>query len=294
MATRNTPRKMNISQRSRKINSEKKLINYIKTMLGHPLITVDVSDEQIKLAIDQSFQLFSSWALDGQQNLGFIISCNGNQDYILDDRVNSIQGISISDSTTSYGSGGSGTDLGGFGNIDINYIPYVDPTSGATSSLETGGSFGNYSATGVAGGVAGGPATSGNRLEQMETAYVMQVQSQSMNNMFGQSVSFDFNASTHILRLFEPYVGNIMIEASINYIPNPTNDDGYNHQWIKEYSLNLVKNIWGQNVGKYNNSLVGGAEINYDRMISESQETLDRLNEDLLNRFSEPLGIFSA
>ncbi len=292
---RNAPKNVNIGQNSRKINSEDKLLNYIKTMLGADLITVDVSDDQILLAIDDTFSKFSSWALDGQQNMGFVIEARSDvQDYYIDDRIQAIYGISIADSTSSYNSStNGGISLGGFGQVPINYIPHVD-MEGNASSLERGFGGGNYSATGVAGGVTGGPATSGNQAEMMEVSYLQMVESQMMQGMFGSSVAFDFNASNHILRIFEAIEGPIMVEGSLEYRPNPDYDDAYGHSWIKEYALNKVKFIWGSNVGKYSQSLIGGAEINYDRLLSESQETLDKLDEQLLERYSEPLGIFSA
>lgn len=293
--TRNQPKNVNIDQNRRKINSEEKLMNYIKTMLGADLITVDVSDAQILLAIDDTFDKFSSWAVDGQQNMGFVIDLSpGVQDYYIDDRITSIQGLSIADSMSSSGSGGAGISLGGFGQVPINYIPHVD-MEGNVSSLESGMiGTGNYSATGVAGGVTGGPGTGTSPGEMMEIAYLQQMNAQVMQSVFSSTVAFDFNSSTHILRIFEQLSGSIMIEASIEYRPNPVFDDAYGHSWIKEYALNKVKFLWGSNTGKYTSSLIGGASINYDRMLSESSEALDRLDEDLMNKFSEPLGIFSA
>lgn len=295
MAERNAPKNVNINQNSRKIDSEEKLLNYIKTMLGADLITVDVSDDQILLAIDDTFDKFSSWALDGQQNMGFVIEARSDiQDYYIDDRIQAIYGISIADSTSNYNNSSSGgISLGGFGQVPINYIPHVD-MEGNVSSLEQGFGSGNYSATGVAGGVAGGPATSGSPGEMMEVAYMQMVTSQMMQGMYGSSVAYDFNASNHILRIFQAIDGPIMIEGSLEYRPNPDYDDAYGHAWIKEYALNKVKFLWGSNVGKYSQSLIGGAEINYDRLLSEASEALDRLDEQLLERYSEPLGIFSA
>ncbi len=287
--SRYTPRNINIAQNSRKIDTEEKLIKYIKTMLGAPLLTVDITDDQIQLCIDDTFAKFSAWALDGQQNIGFVIQTQQDiGDYIIDDRVKAIYGCSLYE-----GMGSSSSALPSFGEIGINYIPYVN-MEGQVSSLESYGSmFGKYSATGVAGGVAGGPSTNGNPLEQMEVAYVQMVQSQMMSGMFGSAVGFDFNASNHILRIFEAVSGPIMIEAALEYVPNPEYDSAYGHSWIKDYALNKSKLVWGQNIGKYSQTLIGGAEINYDRIIQEAQEQLEKLEEDLLNRYSEPLGIFS-
>lgn len=294
MSTRNQPANINIAQRSRKIDSEEKLVNYIKTQLGAPLITVDVTDNQILQCIDDTFAKFVDWAYDAQQHQVFVIETKENvQDYLLDDRVLEIYDISIADTTTSYANfAGGGISLGGFGQIPVNYIPYVN-MEGQVSSLERG-SGGSYSATGVAGGVTGPTTGGGSRSDQFNQAYASLADAQTMQNLFGKSVSYDFNSQNHILRIFEQVQGPIAIEAVLEYIPNPDYDDAYGHAWIKEYSLNLVKRVWGQNVGKYSQSLVGGTEINFDRLITEAQTELDRLNEELIERYSEALGVYSG
>ncbi len=291
---RNSPANINLSQRSRKINSEEKLLNYILTQLGAPLITVDVTEEQILQNIDNTFDKFIDWAYDAQQHQIFIIETTEEiQDYMLDERVREIYDISIADTTTSYANyAGGGISLGGFGVLPINYVPYVD-VEGNVSSLERGGGLGG-GATGVAGGVTG-PHTGGySSGDKMNMAYAAMVDAQIAQNIFGQSISYDFNSQNHILRLFENVTGAVAIEAALEYIPNPDHDDAYGHIWIKDYALNLTKRTWSGNVGKFDQSLIGGANINYDKLFNEAQSELDRLEIDLLEKYSEPLGIFSA
>lgn len=289
----NQPKNINVSQRNRRIDSESKLVSYIKTQLGAPLITVDVTDDQILQCVDDAFDKFVDWAYDAQQHQVFIIETQEDiQDYILDDRVREIYDISIADTTTSYASsGGSGISLGGFGQVPVNYIPYID-MEGNVSSLETGASAPSM-ASGVAGGVSG-PNTSNEGLSETSQAWAKMVDAHTLQNMFGSSVSYDFNSQNHILRIFKATAGKVAIEAALEYIPNPDYDDMYGHTWIKAYSLALTKRVWSNNIGKYSQSLVGGAELNYDRIGSEAQEALDKLEEDLIEKYSEALGIFSA
>ncbi len=290
----NQPKKINLGQRSRRINSEDKLIDFIYTKLGHPMIQVDVTEDQVKLAIDEAIRKWTDYALEAQENQVIILNTQqGIKDYILDDRVMAIYDCSITDTTTSYAKNtGSGIDLGGFGMVPVNYIPYVDPL-GNVSSLERGGGEGAGS-IGVAGAVSGPHSGGGSDSDAMERAYSSMVYAQTMQNLFGTSISFDYNASNHILRFFNDVQGPVALEVALEYIPNPEHDDAYNHPWIKEYSLNLVKLQWGTNTGKYSSPLIGGAEINYSDLKSEAQSELERLNEELIERFSEPLGIFSA
>ncbi len=295
------PKNINIKQRSRKVDSEDKLVAYIKTQLGSPLITVDVTNEQILQSIDDAFAKWTDWAYDAQQHQVFVINVTSEtQDYLLDDRVRTIYDCSIMDTTSSYGSGGggSGINMGMMGGISMNsmmppmYVPMIT-MQGETSSLANTGSM-SETATGVAGGVAGpnsGGNSSGIDLNPLMAALS---EMQTMQNLLGSSIAFDFNAQNHIFRLFAPYDGPVAIEAALEYAPNPDHDSAYGFWWIKAYSLNLTKKMWANNVGKYSQSLVGGAQINHDRLMSEAQEALDKLDEDLLEKLSEPMGIFSA
>ncbi len=301
MAERNQPININLSQRSRKVDSEEKLKRYILTQLGDPLITVDVTDEQIYQSIDDAFSIFVEWVYNSEQHQVFVMEAqHGIQDYILDERIKAIYGMSIADTTSGYG-GGSGNGMmqgesliPGGSIVPPNYIPYVN-MEGQQSSLENSGGGNAGPATGVAGGVTGPNTNKGDSgSDAMNQAWAAMTNMQSMQYMFGSSISYDFNAMNHTLRIFEDVSGPICIEAAMSYIPNPEYDGAYGHPFIKAMALNLTKRTWGTNLGKYTSSLVGGAELNYDRIITEAQLELDRLNEELLERWSEPLGIFSA
>jgi len=286
-----TPKNINITQRSRKVNSEAKLMAYIKSQLGAPLITVDVHDDQILQCIDDTFEQFSEWVWNAQQSQVFVITPQpGISDYILDDRIKAVTGVSFGDNLQSYASSG-----GSWGGISLGsmmppmYMPAVT-AEGNTSSLVGVG----LAATGVAGGMAGGPHTSGpGGGNPLEAFWAALSNAQTFQNMTGSHVTYDFNASNHILRIFDDVQGQVAIEAELDYIPNPEYDDAYGHPFVKAYAKNLVKRQWGENVGKYSSALVGGATINYDRIISEAQQELDKL-EDSVKMASEALGMFSG
>jgi len=291
----NQPIQINSSLQNRKIDSEEKLIKYIKQQLGEPLITVDVTDDQIKLAIDDAFRKWSDFAFDGMDRMLFVINTYEDvQDYLLDSRVQNILGVSFADGLSNYISTSNGiwAGLPLMDQIPVNYVPYVN-AEGQTSSLESLGGSGTYSATGVAGGVAGGPSTGGGKNDP-GLAYAMLANSQTLQAIYGSTVDWDYNPGTHILRIFKPVTGQVAIEASLFYYPNPEFDDNFNHPWIKQYALAKAKYIWGQNVGKYSQTLIGGAQINYDRLISEAREDMDKLDQELIDKWTEPLGVFSG
>lgn len=72
------------------------------------------------------------------------------------------------------------------------------------------------------------------------------------------------------------------------YAIDPEFDLIFNESWVKEMSKAKAQLLWGQTLGKYSQSLVGGAEINYDRIISEAQSDIERLMEELHEKWMDP------
>lgn len=294
MGDRNAPRKIDARQQSRRIDSEDKLVDYIRTMLGEPMITVDVSDDQIRLLVDDTIRKFSDFAYGGEQRIAFVVKGkDGIQDYRLDNRIQSILSVSLGNSLGSIAdSGASGISLGAFGTVGIGYVPHIT-LQGEVSSLEGGQALAGSS--GIAGGIAGGPGSGGTYgMGAMTNAFVLRTTMDTMRWMNARGVNFEYNANTKILRVFENITGSFIIEAAAEYIPDPEFDEIYSHPWVKDYAIAKVKFLWGTVTGKFSQSLVGGAEINYADMKSEAEGALDKLDEDLLNRYSEALGVFSG
>lgn len=286
---RNQPQNVNQKLRSRKVDSEEKLVEYTRMMLGHPMIQVDVSDDQILLNIDEAIRKFSDFAYGGEQRVSLVIDGDENtQDYRLDPRVQSILSVSFGNSLGSgmWGNGGS-VNLGpGWGTIGVGYIPHIT-MQGEISSLE--GMSNTSHISGVAGGIA-----SGTSMDNISNAYVNISQRDTLQSMFAKGVNFEYNSNTKILRVFEKISGPFLIEAAVEYQPNPEYDDIYAHPWIKDYVVAITRRLWSTVTGKYSQSLVGGAEINFDKMQTEAEQMIEKLDEDLLNKYSEALGIFSG
>jgi len=295
MADRNQPRVVNQKQQSRRIDSEDKLINYIRTMLGEPMITLDVSDDQIGLLIDDTVRKFSDFAYGGEQRLAIIVEGKyDTQDYILDTRVQAVLSVSWANSlgASSYGAGAGGINLGpGWGTIGVGYVPHIT-MQGEVSSLSVGGA-GTGGCNGTTAGVAGG-VSRGTRMDGVTNAYASIAQRDTLQALLGRGVNFEYNSNTKILRVFEPIAGNFVIEASVEYVPNTEYDEVYSHPWVKDYAVAMTRRLWSTVTGKYSQSLVGGAEINYDKMQTEAEQMIEKLDEDLLNKYSEALGIFSG
>lgn len=67
----------------------------------------------------------------------------------------------------------------------------------------------------------------------------------------------------------------------------------YNDRWLKEYFKNMVKLQFGENLSKYSNlTLPGGVVLDGHAMKAEAQAELEKLREELLTSYQEPLNFF--
>lgn len=104
---------------------------------------------------------------------------------------------------------------------------------------------------------------------------------------FGNSVNFEFNSHKGTLTVFQDFVGPLLIEAKFRYVPNEK-DKIYNHEWVKKMAVAQARLMQSTIVGKYNQNLVGGAQVNYSDMRSLAESEIEVLNEELINRWVEP------
>lgn len=80
----------------------------------------------------------------------------------------------------------------------------------------------------------------------------------------------------------------LIIKGQARYRVDEEFDLIFNESWVKDFAKAKSQLLWGQIVGKYSQSLVGGATINYDRLISEAQADIERLMEELQEKWVDP------
>lgn len=107
-----------------------------------------------------------------------------------------------------------------------------------------------------------------------------------IDHFFYDSINYDYDEFKKKLIIYENYHGNLLIEAYTEYIPDE--DDGvYDQIWVKSYAVELTRLLWASNVGKYSQSLVGGASINYADIKSQAESNIDKLEDELLDKWSD-------
>lgn len=237
-----------------RITTQVALIAYIKSQLGAPTINIEVTDTQMEEIITDTVQKFTEYA-HGTLEETVIIQFNGAGDYDLPNSITNI--IKLSQGATS--------NISNFStNFGSGYVPNIWSDQFFSSSSLTGDI--------VPGVIA------------ISTTKAM------LDKYFGDDLYFNFNPYRKILTMFEPYIGAAVLHYQYEYLPE-AEDFIYDHEWIKQYSKAKVKELWGGVTGKYAQTLVGGAVINYDRILQEAREDILMLDEQLLSRWSDPAPI---
>ena len=111
------------------------------------------------------------------------------------------------------------------------------------------------------------------------------------------SVMFKWDSIKRVLHLIDTEKTEHVTKTNSNqylifgqhaYHIDPIFDLVFNESWVKDFAKAKTQLLWGQVLGKYSQNLVGGATINYDRLISEAQSDIDRLMEELQEKWTDP------
>lgn len=237
-----------------RIKSKSQLGDYILASLGSPIITIEVTPVQVSNIIDAAVQKLTEYTWGTLEDT-VILQLHGKSEYKLPDTITNIINISK----------GSISNITNFNvNYGTGYVPNIWSDQFFTGSL------------------------TGNIVESITSISAVQ---SVFDKFFGQELSHNFNQNRKTLQVFEPYSGAVVVHYQYEYIADEDDDLIYNHEWLKAYTTAMTKLQWGNNIGKYDQALVGGARINYERIIQEAQTEIDRLNEELLTKWSDPAPI---
>lgn len=240
-----------------KITTKAALTDYIKSQLGAPTINIEVTDDQIGEIIDDAIQTFTEYAY-GTLEETIIVQINGSGDYPMPEAMTNL--IKFSKGSTSNITNFSS-------NFGSGYVPDLWSEQFFTGSL-TG--------------------------DIIPGIIAISTTKATLDKFFADDIYFNYNPYKNILQVMENYKGPAVIHYQYEYIADDSGDKIFNHEWIKNYTKAKTKELWSQVTGKFDQALVGGARINYDKMASEAESEIERLREELLNKWSDPCPISIA
>jgi hypothetical protein len=240
-----------------RIKSKMQLKEYILNKLGAPLVKVEITDTQISDIIDDTVQKFTEYAYGDLEDT-VIVQFNGAGSYDLPDTITNILDISK----------GSTSNLTNFSaNFGAGYVPDLWSESYFSGSL-TG--------------------------DIIPSIVSISTTKAILDKYFADGMVYNFNHLNKKIKLLENYFGPAVVFYQYEYIADEDNDLVYNHEWIKNYSTAMTKLIQSDITGKFEQNLVGGARINHEKMQSRAETDIEKLNEELMNKWSDPAPISIA
>ena len=239
-----------------KPQTREQLKQYCLRSLGHPVIEVNVDDDQLEDRIDEALQVWNDYHYDGSEKIYLkhqVTSDDITNEYItVGESTISIIKVHPIDSTT--------------GNINMFDVRY---------QLRLNDIF--------------------DLSKQQLSGYTMAMQHLSLiEDLFNQSPSFRFNRHTDKVYLDvdwdkELVVGKYLLFECYKSVDPEELSDAYNDLWLKKYISSLFKRQWGSNLLKYEGmQLPGGTTLNGRQIFDDATTELQMLDDEIFSKYQLP------
>lgn len=258
-----------------RIQSRSEFIDYCLRRLGHPVIEINVDDEQIDDRVNDALQLFNEYGAEGSfrayvpLTLTQLIIDRGFIDFDID----TIQGIDNPD--------------------NILNVVRVFPIDSQTESV-------NFF-----------DVKYQMRLNDMwdlntgigDLAYYEQMQQylSTIDLKLSGTPQIQFTRAGNTLNIFGDISGTkgdlqvgdkILMEM---YFTTDANNNGkiYNNIFLKEYATALIKEQWGQNLIKFEGMVLpGGVQLNGRQILEDARQEIEVIRQRIYNEYDIPPDFF--
>ena len=266
-------------------SSRQQLKDYCLRRLGHPVLEINVDDDQLDDLIDDAFQYYRERHFDGVEQMYL------KHEITADD----VTRFDSADETSSTPAPDASTWLTRKNFIEIpEHIVGISKVMGISSNFARNNLFGmnnQYFLMDIfsfSSGFAFGNFDMSNyyMLKQYFETLDMIVQT-------GSLVQFRFNQRSDRLyldidkaRMIE---GNYLLIDCQRYLNPDDFSQVYNDSFVKQYLTALIKRQWGQNLIKFNNvQLPGGVSLNGRQLFEDAQKEIDALMEKSSSYYELP------
>lgn len=258
-----------------RIQNRQQFIDYCLRRLGHPVIEINVDDDQIEDRINDAIQLFNEYNAEGSTRVyagltitqdiidrGFIdfdLDATAVQS-VADNILSVVRVLPINDSTSSVNF------------FDVKYQMRLNDLW----DLQTGiGDLAYY--------------------EQMQQ-YLTTIDLKLTGHP-----QIQFTRAGRTLNIFGDIAGSqgdlkvgdkIMIEL---YLATNVNANGkiYDNIFLKEYATALIKEQWGQNLIKFEGmTLPGGVQLNGRQILEDAKQEIETIRQRIYNEYDTPPDFF--
>jgi hypothetical protein len=222
---------------------------YILRALGHPLLKINVTEEQIDDRIEEALRIYYDYHFDGSEKVYYkhqITQEDINNKYIvMPDNINGV--VNIFD---------SGMAMSSQGNMfNIRYQIALNDLYTLTS-------------------------------QSMLPYYMAFSHVQLLEQMLVGKKPIRYNRHTNKLYVDMSWEnvnpGEFLLVEAYEVIDPELYTDAWNDRWLKEYCTALVKRQWGMNTSKYQGiTMAGGVTFNGEFLYNEGKADEQRLREEL-------------
>jgi len=245
------------------ITTKEEFLQYCLRKLGEPVISIDVTDEQLEDRYTEALRKFHDFHFDGTERTYLkheVTEEDVTNGWIpIDD---SISGV-IRVLPVSY----LGSSLQNPFNLQYQLFMNDMWSSVASSTVSTGISY-YYS------------------LRQYTTM---------LDQLLNGVPIIRFNRNTDRLYIDISWgkklvAGSWVIVECFRKVDPEEYHQTFNDPWLKHYTSALIKRQWGENLSKYDGvALIGGVTISGTRIYQEALQEIDQLEDELENKYSEPV-----
>jgi hypothetical protein len=85
-------------------------------------------------------------------------------------------------------------------------------------------------------------------------------------------------------------VGDYLVAECVQIVDPTTHTDVFNDMWLKQYTTELFRKQWGNNLIKYQGTqLPGGTTLDGGRILDEAKSNIEILLQDLEGKYQFPV-----
>ena len=242
--------------------SRQGLIDYCLRKLGHPVVEINVDEDQIEDRIDEAFQYYRDFHYDAVEKvyLKELMTSNtiSQENITLSDSIIGVERvIQFTNKTT------------GAGVFDVRYQLMLNDIQSLTNT---------------------------------DLQYYSQLKTnlQLINDLLTGQKPIRFNR--HMNRMYidmdwtrDVGVGDYIIIEAWRIIDPNTYTDVYNDGFLKRFATALIKQQWGINMKKFEGvQLPGGVLLNGQRIYDEATDEIKELKEEVQNTTQLPIDFFTG
>jgi hypothetical protein len=252
-----------------KITSVVGLKQYMMRKLGSPVVNIEITDDQLQDAVDDTLDDFTMTAYSGVVERCIPIALlPGVNSYILPYDI--------------------------FAVLSVNSVGLLGFGTGQASNMFSMNQF-----------VASDLYKPGVAKIDMVGFELINEMIETMNIVFSAKQSFDYNSITKTLHLFaEPREGDkCMIQVyrklHVDCTPDPASagryleENLYDEKWVKRMAVARAQLQWGKNLMKYTGSVLpNGGTLNADKIYDEAKLDVEALTTQLHEEYALPADFY--